>query len=116
MQNPIRITVSAPFGTDPYRIDAGALNDELKAAAIVCDGFHDAVTAIVVCDPADEAAVRAVIQAHIDNTEKREANKAVIKQITALEATVTQRMLRERGQRLTDVDTQIATLRGQLQK
>ena len=115
MQNQIRITVSAPAGTDPYRIDAATLNDELNAAGIICVPTHDAVTAIVQCDAADEAAVRAVIQTHIDNTEKREANKGVLKQITDLEATVTQRMMRERGQRLTDIDEQIAELRGQLQ-
>ena len=79
MQNPIRITVSAPTGTDPYRIDAAALNDELKAAALVCDGFHDAVTAIVVCEATDDAAVRAVIAAHIANTVAREAAKVAAK-------------------------------------
>lgn len=114
MQNTLRITVAAPAGTDPYRIDAATLNDELKAAGITFDGFHNAVEAIVQCDPADEAAVRALIQAHIDGTEKREANKVVFKQITALEAKVTQRMMRERGSRLTAIDEQIAALRGQL--
>ena len=114
MQNTLRITVAAPAGTDPYRIDAATLNDELKTAGIICDGFHNAVEAIVQCDTADEAAVRAVIQAHIDGTAAREANKIVFKQIADLEAKVTQRMMRERGQRLTDIDAQIAALRGQL--
>ena len=65
MQNTIRVTVSAPAGTDPYRIDAAALNDELKAAGITFDGFHNATEAIVQCDVADEAAVRAVIMEHV---------------------------------------------------
>ncbi len=117
MNNLLHIRVSAPAGAEPYTIDQVAIDGELRAAlAFPFLPDHDAVTAGVWCDPADEAAVRAVIQAHIDNTEKREANKGVLKQIAYLEATVTQRMMRERGQRLTDIDEQIAELRGQLQK
>ena len=59
-----------------------------------------------------------IIVEHIANADKREANKAILKQIEELEATATPRRIRES---LTDptwmkaLDAQIAVLRGQLQ-
>jgi len=109
----MRITIAAPVGEPRYNIDAGALNEALKAVITgKWTASHNAFEAIVdIDDPEDEAKVREVIEAHIANTEIREWNNDVQVQILALEAKVTQRMLRDRGKALTDIDDQIKALR-----
>lgn len=58
--------------------------------------------------------VNQTIQLHFTNGPKREHNKAILKQITDLEATQTPRRIREGGQWLVDLEAQIQVLRGQL--
>ena len=113
----MRITYAAPMGKPRYNIDAGILNDELTIALGMIPGvewnaFHNAHEAIVdIKDDSKASLVEQVISAHIANTEIREWNNDVQVQILALEAKVTQRMLRDRGKALTDIDNQIKALR-----
>ena len=100
------------------QVNAGKLNDELAAAlGSWCVGWsasHNANEAIVTLSDeraGDEQLVRDTIQKHIESAPVREHNSEIDKQISALEAKVTQRMLRERGPRLDVVDADIATLR-----
>tara|TARA_R110000868_G_scaffold331496_3_gene592479 strand:+ start:162 stop:527 length:366 start_codon:yes stop_codon:yes gene_type:complete len=121
----MRIPYAAPAGEPRYNIDAGALNAELTTAlgvppGVLWNASHNAHEAIVdIEDASKEATVRVVVEAHIANTEKREANKVIDAQIAALEKSVTERMKREAAlgdkARLSAVDAQIATLRGQRQ-
>ncbi len=113
--NTIRIVVAAA-------VDAATLNDELRAANITFVGSHNATEAVVDCDPADETAVRAIIQAHIDDTPKRERNKKRIAKIARLEERQTLRRMREavKGDAtalafLADLDDQIAAERATLE-
>jgi len=114
--NTIRILIQAAQGDPAHRIDAGVLNDALTTANLQpgWSASHNDSQAIVDCDPADEQTVRGLIAAHVDDTDRRESNKVVLKQIVAIEAKVTQRMLRERGALLTNLDNQIAALRATL--
>lgn len=59
--------------------------------------------------------VESVIQLHFANYPKREHNKAILKQITDLEATQTPRRIREGGQWMIDLESQIAALRRELE-
>lgn len=93
--NTIRIQFSAPENMEKYNIDASVLNKELTDSGIKFSAFHDAHEAIVDCDPVDEQTVRQIIQAHIDNTEKRENNKKIVAEIQKLERQITPRRLRE---------------------
>lgn len=117
----MRITYAAPIGKPRYTIDAGALNEALKAVITgKWSASHNAHEAIVdIDDPEDEAKVQEVIEAHIANTEKREDNKVIDAQIKNLEQQQTQRMLREAAlgdkSRLTALDDQIKVLRGNRQ-
>ena len=86
----IRIVVKANELTDP-----GELNNELVAANIVFVGYHNSQEAIVDCDVADEAAVRAIVQAHIDGVAKRRRNKTRKEKIQRLEDKQTLRRMRE---------------------
>lgn len=99
-------------------VDAAKLNDELAAAlGDWCVGWtptHNANEAIVTLSPereGDEQLVRDTIEAHIDAAPIREHNAPIDAEIAKLEASVTQRMLRERGPRLDAVDAAIAALR-----
>ncbi len=114
----MRYKFSAPEGEVPYAIDAAELNLELTEALGV-DGWkasHAPWCAVVELDDETKAdIVQRVVEDHIANTAKREHNKAVLAGITALEASVTQRMLREAAlgdsTRLAAVNSQIAALR-----
>lgn len=59
-------------------------------------------------------AAEATIFAHFANGETRTHNKAILAQITALEATQTPRRVREGGTWLAELDAKIAALRSQL--
>ena len=117
----MNLTFQASEGQPPYRIDAGALNNDLAAAlGGWCNGWNTNNTcptqAIVnIDDERNAALVRRVVEAHIAAADVREWNKAIDAQIAALEATVTQRTLREAALgatgRLKSVDGQIAALR-----
>lgn len=113
----IRIEVAL---TEGQSIEAAKLNDALRAAGLTFDGFHHAQAAIVECDPADEQAVRAIIEAHLADSGKRAHNAPILERIRALEAQVTQRMLREAAlgessQRLAAIEADIAAERAKLQ-
>lgn len=118
----MNLTYQAAEGQPAWRIDAGALNNELAAAlGGWCNGWsasHNASQAIVTLSPereGDAALVQQVVEAHVANTDKREWNKGIEAQITALEATVTQRMLRDAAlgnpTRVQQIEDQIAVLR-----
>lgn len=51
--------------TEGQQIRPAKLNAELKAAGFTFTGLHNAQEAIVTCAPADEAAIRALIAAHL---------------------------------------------------
>lgn len=95
--------------------DAEILRQEL-VAAIGSDGWYistagntvEFVTQDDTLDPTE------TIEVHFTNGASRDHNKVIIKQIEALEATQTPRRIREGGQWVLDLETQIATLRGQL--
>ena len=100
------------------QVDAGKLNDELAAAlGDWCVGWtpthnaHEAIVTLSIERAGDEQLVRDTIQKHIEAAPIREHNSEIDKQISALEAKVTQRMLRERGPRLDAVDAEITELR-----
>jgi len=113
----MNIKIAAPMGEPPYQIDAGALNSELTAAlgmnpGVEWNASHNGYEAIVdIKDDSKASLVEQVILAHIANTEIRQWNNNVQEQILALEAKVTQRMLRDRGKTLTDINDQINALR-----
>jgi hypothetical protein len=81
------LTFTAPEGQEPYRIDAGALNNELAAAlGGWLNGWsasHNASQAIITLDDsrvADEQLVRDTVAAHVANTDARELAIATRKQ------------------------------------
>lgn len=122
----MKLIFKAVEGEAAYRIDAVALNNELAAAlggwcnVAGWNASHTATEAVVDIDDETKAdTVRQVVEDHIANTAKREHNAGVLAEITALEATVTQRMLRDAAlgdtTRLKAVNAQIAALRAQLQ-
>lgn len=97
--------------------DAEILRQEL-VVAIGADGWHlntagNQVEWINTDLPATTDP-EPIIQLHFTNGPKREHNKAILKQITDLEATQTPRRIREGGQWLVDLEAQIQVLRGQL--
>lgn len=114
--NTIRIVVAAPG-----KIDAAVLNEELRAALGKMPlAFHNAHEAIVECDPADENTVRAVIEAHVANSEAREQAKAIDVQIKEIELAADsprrrrEALLTEEGRTwMAQQDRRIATLREQ---
>lgn len=73
--NTVRIVIPVLTG----QIRPGKLNDAIKAAGFTFNGSHHDREAIVDCDPADEAAIRALIGAHIahDHDADDAAEKAV---------------------------------------
>lgn len=74
--NTVRILIRL---TEGQQIRPGKLNAALKAAGYTFAGFHNAAEAIVECDPADEAAIRTIIEAHLarDHDADDAAEKAV---------------------------------------
>lgn len=116
--NTIRIVVSVLPGT----LDAALLNEELSSISTSFIGSHNATEAIVSCDPSEEAAIRAAIDAHIAAAPKRERNKKRIAKIARLEEKQTLRRMREavKGDStalafLADLDDQIAAERATLE-
>ena len=65
-------------------------------------------------EASDYPQAESTILAHFANGATRESNKAILKQIADLEATQTPRRIREGGQWLADLESQIAVLREQL--
>ena len=113
----MNLTFQAGIDAPAYKIDAHQLNLELAAAlggwnnGYDTSGTHQSGVVIRVDAGVDIELVTSIINDHIANTDIREANKQIQEQILALEAKVTQRILRERGQALTDIDDQIKALR-----
>lgn len=98
--------------------DAAILADELIAAFGTAYGLSTAGTELTLYDVPDEAAVVAIIDAHVARTEIREANKVILKQIIDLEAKITPRRIRESlvdATWMKALDAEIWILRGQLQ-
>jgi hypothetical protein len=113
----MNLTFQAGIDAPAYRIDAHQLNLALAAAlggwnnGYDTSGTHQSGVVIRLDAGVDVELVTSIINDHIANTDIREANKQIQEQILALEAKVTQRMLRERRQELTDIDDQIKALR-----
>ncbi len=113
----MNLTFQAGIDAPAYKIDAHQLNLELAAAlggwnnGYDTSGTHQSGVVIRLDAGVDIELVTSIINDHIANTDIREANKQIQEQILALEAKVTQRILRERGQALTDIDDQIKALR-----
>lgn len=107
----------AGIDASAYKIDAHQLNLALADAlggwnnGYDTSGTHQSGVVIRLDAGVDIELVTSIINDHIANTDIREANKQIQEQILALEAKVTQRILRERGQALTDIDDQIKALR-----
>ena len=96
--------------------DAETLRQEL-VKAIGPDGWHlntAGNTVEFVQDPTRFFVPEEFILHHFANGEIREANKAILKQITELEATQTPRRVREGGAWMADLDAKIAVLRKEL--
>ncbi len=107
----------AGIDASAYKIDAHQLNLALADAlggwnnGYDTSGTHQSGVVIRLDAGVDVELATSVINDHIANTETREWNNDVQVQILALEAKVTQRMLRDRGKALTDIDNQIKALR-----
>ena len=100
--------------------DPEILRQEL-VNAIGADGWHISTAGnqvdLVIQTPEviDTIAAGDCVERHFENGATRESNKAILKQIADLEATQTPRRIREGGQWLADLESQIAVLREQLQ-
>jgi len=98
-------------------VDHEALRQELVKILPENNWYLTGATGEVTFNGEGEEIAAPVIEQHILDAPKREANNAILTQIKELEATATPRRIRES---LTDatwmkaLDAQIATLRGQL--
>ena len=96
--------------------DAEILRQEL-VKAIGAEGWYINTagnTVEFVCDFPATPLIDETILVHFANGETRAHNKAILAQITALEATQTPRRVREGGAWLAELDAKIAALRSQL--
>lgn len=101
---------------DASTLDPAALAEELVAALGSNFGISTAGTEITTNQVVDEAKFQAVLDTHVANAANRIQNKVILKQISDLEITVTDRRLREAvlgtdNGWLTGINTQISNLR-----